>query len=263
MVSSFLFNSQLSYCEGDEICYPESDGAPMAESDPTRDYLFYGVETLKLHYQNRQDVYVSGNLFIYYEQGIPTSVIAPDVFVIFGVPNIKRPIYKAWEENNQLPSFVLEITSKTTKGIDRKDKPAIYTRLGVREYFQYDPTGDYLEPRLQGSRLVNGVYQPIERQTLPDGSIFIPSEVLGLDLYLVEGDLKFYNRGPDSFYPTYEEMANRLQTVSSELQTVSSRLEESENALKSAIAHLRSSGLNAGQIATILNLSVEKVQSYL
>ncbi|BAY25723.1 hypothetical protein NIES2100_55300 [Calothrix sp. NIES-2100] len=31
-----------------EIVYPDSDGKPMAESDPARDYLIYGVSGLDL-----------------------------------------------------------------------------------------------------------------------------------------------------------------------------------------------------------------------
>jgi hypothetical protein len=52
------------------IIYPDTDGAPMAESDPARDYLIYSVEALSIYFQNRDDVYVSGNLFIYYKQGV-------------------------------------------------------------------------------------------------------------------------------------------------------------------------------------------------
>lgn len=74
-----------------DIVYPDSDGLPMAESDATRDYLIYGVEALSSYFQNRRDVYVSGNLFIYYERGNPKAVVAPDVFVIFGVEKKKTP----------------------------------------------------------------------------------------------------------------------------------------------------------------------------
>ncbi len=79
-----------------EVVYPDSDGTPMAESDPTRDYLIYGVEALTIYFQNQDNVYVSGNLFIYYKQGIPDAVIAPDVFVVFGVEKKKRRSYKVW-----------------------------------------------------------------------------------------------------------------------------------------------------------------------
>ncbi|MFL9454485.1 MULTISPECIES: Uma2 family endonuclease [Nostocales] len=89
------------------IEYPDEDGKPVAESDQTREYLLYSVKSLGIYFQNRPDVYVSGNLFIYYEQGVPESVVSPDVFVIFGVENRQRRSYKTWEENEKTPDFVL------------------------------------------------------------------------------------------------------------------------------------------------------------
>jgi len=38
--------------------------------DATRNYLAYGVEALKQYFQNRSDVYVSGNLWLSYEEGV-------------------------------------------------------------------------------------------------------------------------------------------------------------------------------------------------
>ena len=141
--------------------YPDADGKPIAESDPTRDYLIYGVLALREYFRDKQDAYISGNLFIYYKKGVLDAVVAPDVFVIFGVEKKQRRSYKVWEEGNILPAFVLEITSKTTQEQDEAEKPHKYQSLGVLEYFQYDPTGDYLQPALKGLRLVQGKYQPI------------------------------------------------------------------------------------------------------
>ncbi len=53
------------------IVYPEPDGDPIAESDPARDYLVYGVEALKLYFNSRPDLYVSGNLWLCDEPGFP------------------------------------------------------------------------------------------------------------------------------------------------------------------------------------------------
>ncbi len=164
--------------------YPDTDGQPISESDATRDYLIYAVEALRLYFQSRRQVYVSGNLFIYYEQGNPKAVVSPDVFVIFGVSPRQRKSYKTWQEDNKLPSFVLEITSGSTKKKDEVDKPQLYASLGVQEYFQYDPTADYLNPQLKGSTLVDGQYQPLALQKTAEGLPFIPSKVLGLDLQL-------------------------------------------------------------------------------
>jgi hypothetical protein len=43
------------------IEYPDSDGQPMTESDPTRNYLVYCVEALRLFFQSHPQVYVFGN----------------------------------------------------------------------------------------------------------------------------------------------------------------------------------------------------------
>ncbi|MBE9062764.1 Uma2 family endonuclease [cf. Phormidesmis sp. LEGE 11477] len=168
----------------DTAIYPDTDGQPMSESDATRDYLIYAVEVLRLYFQSRRQVYVSGNLFIYYEQGNPKAVVSPDVFVVFGVSARQRKSYKTWQEGNKLPSFVLEITSESTQKKDEVEKPQLYASLGVQEYFQYDPTADYLKPQLKGRTLVNGQYQPLSRQETAEGISYLSSKVLGLDLQL-------------------------------------------------------------------------------
>ena len=167
------------------IEYPETDGQPMTESDATRNYLVYCVEALRLFFQSRPQVYVSGNLFIYYEEGKPEKNFSPDVFVIFGVSKRERRSYKVWLEGGKLPSFVLEITSLSTKKQDEEAKPKLYASLGIQEYFQYDPTGDYLKQQLKGKRLVNGSYEPIQPETLANGTISLHSQMLGLDLRLL------------------------------------------------------------------------------
>ncbi len=167
-----------------DLIYPETDGQPMTESDITRDYLTYCVEVLRLYFQSRRSVYVSGNLFIYYQEGNPQAVISPDVFVIFGVSNRRRRSYKIWQEGGHLPSFVMEITSRSTRRQDEVEKPNLYASLGIAEYFQYDPTADYLNPQLKGFRLVDRTYQPLPLQQSTDDQLFIHSTVLGLDLQL-------------------------------------------------------------------------------
>lgn len=177
-----------------QIEYPDSDGLPMAEGDIQRKYLTYCTEALELHFQARSDVYVAGNLFIYYEEGNPASVVAPDVFVIFGVSKQQRQSYKTWENSDEAPAFVMEITSNSTKTQDQGAKRGIYRFLGVQEYVQYDPTGDYLNPLLQGLSLQEENYFPIALTPLADGGLSLPSAVLGLELHLSpSGELRFYD----------------------------------------------------------------------
>ena len=144
------------------IHYPSSDGKPMAENDAQRDAIMYGIAALTRHFKGRRDVYVSGDLLIYYEEGNPRVSVAPDIFVVFGVEKRRRLNYKLWEEG-QAPAFVLEVASPSTWREDVGRKRSVYARLGVREYWQYDPLGEHLAARLQGERLTPSGYvrQPV------------------------------------------------------------------------------------------------------
>ena len=122
------------------IHYPSSDGRPMAENDAQRSAIMYGIGALARHFRDRPDVYVSGDLLIYYEEGNPRVSIAPDVFVVFGAEKRQRLNYKLWEERHA-PAFVLEVASPSTWRDDVGRKRSVYARLGVREYCRYDPGG--------------------------------------------------------------------------------------------------------------------------
>ena len=175
-----------------KVHYPSSDGRPMAESDFQRTPLTYAVDRLRYHFRGRRDVYVSGNLLLYYQKGNPRASVAPDVFVVLGVANADRSSYKLWEERKG-PDFVLEITSPTTHREDQGRKRELYRSLDVREYWQYDPTGDYLEPPLQGLELSAGEYRGLPGRELADGTLALASAVLGLELRLTERGLRFHD----------------------------------------------------------------------
>ena len=172
------------------VDYPSSDGLPMAENDAQRDTIMYGIGALRTWFAGRRDVYVSGDLLIYYEEGDPQVSIAPDVFVVLGAANHRRMTYKLWEEP-KAPDFVLEVASPSTAERDLVPKRAIYARLGVQEYWQYDPTGGLLPSRLMGWRMVDGAYEERAIVRSPDGSLTSWSETLGLDLWAWEEGMRF------------------------------------------------------------------------
>ena len=70
----------------------------MAENDAQLHAIFYAVGALRVYYSERADVYVSGDLLIYYEEGNPRVSVAPDAFVVFGVEDRVRMNCKVWEE---------------------------------------------------------------------------------------------------------------------------------------------------------------------
>ena len=181
------------------IVYPESDGKPMAETEYHRDIMIDFIQMLKHYFRNVNDVHVSGNLLIYYEEGNPRKSVSPDVFVAFGVSKKKRRTYKVWEEGHG-PDFVLEVASPSTYRHDLTRKKDLYASvLGVREYYIYDPYHE-VNSYFLGYRLVDGVYQEI---------VFVnerlPSVVLGLELGERDGVFGLYDPRRSAWLQPLEE----------------------------------------------------------
>ena len=187
------------------VDYPSSDGSPVAESDFQLTPILYARDALRDYFRDRPDVYVAANLFIYYQEGNREAVVAPDVFVVLGAPNHDRHTYRLWEEQHKVPDFVLEVTSRRTWQEDQGRKRELYRSLGVAEYWQYDPTGDYLQPRLQGLHLVAGEYRRMAARTSAEDGLSISSSVLGLELRISERGLRFHDPATGEDVPSLAE----------------------------------------------------------
>jgi Uma2 family endonuclease len=152
----------------EEVFYPESDGQPMGETEVHIREIVELLAALWRRYREAADVYVGGDMLLYYVEGKPGMRVCPDIFVTFGVPQLPpRRSYFLWKEGRP-PSLVIEITSESSRWEDL-EKKEVYARIGVREYFLFDPLGEYLKPSLQGFRLEAGDYRPIEPAM--DGSL--------------------------------------------------------------------------------------------
>ena len=176
---------------------PYEDDEPLAESDYQLVPLGYAFYGLRAHYAHRRDVAVQADMFVHYlrvdehgevqldQDGQPiVDRLAPDVFVVFGVPNRMRHSYVTYDEGKP-PDFVLEVLSESTWRHDMGVKKTFYQRMGVREYWILDPVGTYVDPPpLKGFRLIGDHYEPID--PMPGGTAYA-SEVLGLELRLADG----------------------------------------------------------------------------
>ncbi|WP_373542587.1 Uma2 family endonuclease [Chamaesiphon sp.] len=183
-MTAVIIDSTANKLPNREIFYPSSDGEPLAE---TSDHLYAIVTTLGilLAHLKGQQATVLADQFLYYAQGFPRLRVAPDVMVIFGVEPGGRDNYKTWEEG-QVPAVIFEMTSSGTKNKDDVEKKHLYQSLGVTEYWQFDPRGEWIPEKLRGYRLY-GEEEPI----------YIPvtnnrSEVLQLQLAVEDKIIAFY-----------------------------------------------------------------------
>ncbi len=117
-----------------------SDGEPVAETVENAIQMVdlqFALRCL-LETQGRVRVAVGGDQLMYDNQRNGRDHISPDVYVALDVAPGLRPTWKTWEEG-KFPDIVFEITSPSTEDVDRGSKLELYTRLGAREYYIYDP----------------------------------------------------------------------------------------------------------------------------
>ncbi len=183
-MTAVILDSTASKSPNPEIFYPSSDGEPLAES---YDHLYVIMTTLAmlLAHLKGQQATVLADQFLYYAQGFPRLRVAPDVMVIFGVEPGGRDNYKIWEEG-QVPAVIFEMTSPGTRSKDDVEKKYLYESLGVTEYWQFDPRGEWISEKLRGYRLQGNeepTYVPITDHL---------SQVLQLRLVVEDKIIAFY-----------------------------------------------------------------------
>ena len=209
------------------IVYPETDGMPLPDGEYQAPIYVRILSTLRVHFQDVSGARVNGDTFIYYIEGDPRRSVSPDCYVVLGLSDealssIERNnVYLVWEVGKP-PDFILEIGSKSTARVDLSRKRALYAELGVGEYWRFDATGgEFYGESLVGERLVDGEYRRMEMRHESDGRVWRRSEALGLDVWWVEGELRFWDAEAGRWLLNHEEeRTGRL------LETAEARAEE-------------------------------------
>ncbi len=187
------------------VVYPESDGQPMAETPRHQQVMIDCMNVLRRHFYKIPEVYIGGNMLLYYEEGNPRKSVSPDVFMVRGVSKKELRVYKTWEQHPTL-DFVLEVASPSAVRKDLGEKKELYANvLKVREYYIYDPYHE-VEPSFIGFRLVGGMYEEIE--FVNDRLV---SEQLGLELGEHEDTLRLYDPMNGTWLPTSDERADAAE----------------------------------------------------
>ena len=206
----------------DELRLPSSDDEPVPWDTRQAVAIVDCFDCLQRYWRGRLDVFVGLDQFVYWDPAYKPGTKggnpppAPDVYVAFGVANRHRSSYVVWEEGKP-PDFVLEVASPSSRRKDEKEKPKIYAKIGVPEFFLYDPEGK-LTPALSGFELRGGTrpaYRALPEERFPGGAVGVRSKVLGLCLCVrppgpepLDGSLCWYDPAAGAFLPTRLELAD-------------------------------------------------------
>jgi Uma2 family endonuclease len=154
------------------------------ETDRHRRQMNLLIESLDHALRDRDDVFVGGNMFVYFSelQTKRNDFKGPDVFVVLGTVRRERKSWVVWKEDGRMPDVIIELVSESTEAIDRGEKMRLYARtLRVGEYYIYDPWTH----RLDGYRLDVGKGQYEALEPLEGGDL--PCSQLGLRLGIRHG----------------------------------------------------------------------------
>lgn len=142
------------------------------------------TSTFDVAWAGRDDVYVGGNMFVYFSalQIKKNDFRGPDLFIVLNTKKRVRKSWVVWEEGGRTPNVVVEFVSPTTEHVDRGEKMRIYSRLlRVPNYFIFDPETlqlDGFQLDLQSS-----TYVPIK----PDANGDLDCSELGLRVGVRQG----------------------------------------------------------------------------
>ena len=151
---------------------------------------------LRAHLSPRPDMFLDTGGFVFYDTRDLNRRVRPDLYLAFGVDPDAIYARNGYvpEEVGKPPDFVLEVGSPSTARIDTERKPGLYARMGVGEYWRFDPMqGEYYGYHLAGDILVNGEYRPVPMTTEPDGMVWGYSPLLDLNLCAQDGRLIFHD----------------------------------------------------------------------
>ena len=172
-------------------------------------------------FYRRPDVFIDSGNFICYDRRNLNVRVAPDVYVALGVDADairSRRLYLPWEVGKP-PDWVFEVASESTSHVDTGRKRRIYAGIGISEYWRFDPSGgEYHGQPLAGERLVDGIYQPIELTTEPDGILKGYSDALGISLCWDDGRPRIYNPATGEYLRSASEVREQVRQSEAALE---------------------------------------------
>ena len=234
----------------DPDTFVSPDPPPMPDAMHQEPHFTDMMSTLRRHLRGRPNTLISGDSHLYYDRDNLNNRYEPDCYIAFDVD-----VDAIWPRNGYMtwvagkpPDFALEIASETTGQRDMVIKRRDYARIGIGEYWRFDPTGgEFHDAPLGGDRLVSGGYVPIEMTTEPDGSTWGYSAILDLWLCWDSGLLLFWDPATLSFLRNIDAADDDRQATEAALVEARAQLEHERAARETAEETIRQLRAQLGQ----------------
>ena len=235
-----IFEQRIPVAEidSDPVHYPESDGRFLPENPLQAQAIISLRNDLGLHLKDTPNAVLEGNHFIYYQPGDRAAWVAPDVYVLLDHVWKCRSPYRIWVEG-KVPDFVLEVISPESKIRNRVDKKALYSKLGVQEYFVFQPNEARPGERLVGYRLWGGEYVELQPDPRSGPERELRSKTLGVSLRIAGPLIRVRNLDTGKVYLSHEELATVAEAARARTKAARARTKAARARTKAAKARTK------------------------
>lgn len=203
---------KLQLEDGERLGYLD-DPPPLPEGMLQNPIIIYLYSAIDAFFRGRASVFVDTNTFIYYDRSNRNRRVAPDLYVALGVDADAirgRNGYLIWEVGKP-PDFAIEVASSSTAQNDLTAKRELYARIGISEYWRFDPSGgDLYGVPLTGEILVAGEYRSLVTHTGSDGELWAHSPALDLAFHWRSDRLQVLDPSENKIFRSYIELEEAL-----------------------------------------------------
>ncbi len=221
----------------------EEDGRRLSQN-LSHDVIAYHVRDAIARHCNwleTRDNVLAVDVFIVYKDEGTTVTVAPDVMLAKGPAAEIRPTSAlAWEgprapvfrpperksyllaEEGRPPDFALEVVSPKNTAAELREKKAKYLKIGIPEYFVFDPFARESDPPLKRYRLQPGG-EAWEKQTSRVG---LRSKELNTDILVDGRTLAVINPKTGQPYERSHKLQARAEELQARAEELQARAEE-------------------------------------
>ena len=188
------------------VQYPESSETAVSHGSHHSTAVISLRNALDYHFRDRPDVFVSGGLGVWFEDGNLADVAQADVLVALGTLRGERRWYYVWVEGKP-PDFVCDVISGNFGDWWVDGIRGEWQRMGVPEILVYDLGYNGAPSKMRMRRLEHGGYLDVQ----PDDRGEFKSRILGLGIRLDGDQFRVRDLESGKQVPAMLELARELR----------------------------------------------------
>lgn len=231
----------------DGVYYPSGDGKPMAETGILVEAMVALKRLLEVWLKDRRpDAYIGIDMFWYWEKGNRRAHQTPDLFVALGIPDPKarRNSFRSWLEGGAIPAVIFEMASQKTWQENLGKKRELYEKVGVKEYFIFDPLREFMESWVVGWRLARKRYREVKadaarRLKSEELEVWLEPDLRGLLLRLRDPETGALILLPEERIEELRKQREQEQKIREEVRRQTEEYERRADAAEAEVARLR------------------------